>query len=369
MQIITEAYLDHNLGDDLMVSLLVKRFPEHQFHLFSNTSVIRTSLSRHPNIIMHPWSEYRQVLPSADFHLTIGGSLYQVRTRREALSRTLKLRRIQKIHRDMPSAVIGANIGPLAHPISECIVKQELRGLDLLTVRDQWSFRFVERMRCKIGTCLLADDIVYNMEAASLTQTPDIPIGLGISAYRSMQAGEVNAKNYQALAALADAYVARTERPVYLFAFDTENENDLAAAHQIRALSKCREALHIVPYLGDPLPALQNIKACERMVALRFHSAILADILQIPFLPVIYSNKMQAWLEDRNYRGLSLPLQGLVPEAVTQELIDQLLSGEVLFRNFIRGHGTAPLHFSALSTQLSKAGGHSNTGKYKRIEA
>ncbi len=26
-----EAYLDNNLGDDLMIKLLVKKFPEHKF--------------------------------------------------------------------------------------------------------------------------------------------------------------------------------------------------------------------------------------------------------------------------------------------------------------------------------------------------
>ena len=47
------------------------------------------------------------------------------------------------------------------------------------------------------------------------------------------------------------------------------------------------------------------------MIAIRFHSAILSDIYKIPFLPIVYSNKMQNLLDDMNFKGRSIDLNNL----------------------------------------------------------
>jgi len=103
----------------------------------------------------------------------------------------------------------------------------------------------------------------------------------------------------------------KTENNVYLFAFNFENENDLSAAHHVKNLSRRKDKIVIIPFLGNVEEFLSSIQKCETMIAIRFHSAILSDIYKIPFLPIVYSNKMQNLLDDRNFKGRSIDLNNL----------------------------------------------------------
>ncbi|HZK42167.1 MAG TPA: polysaccharide pyruvyl transferase family protein, partial [Clostridia bacterium] len=202
-----------------------------------------------------------------------------------------------------------------------------------------------------IKNYFMADDIVYNLPA-DLLRNPKERTGLGISCYRSIRPGEINYQNYQALAALADRYVQETGKKVFLFSFDSEGENDLAAAHHILNLSREKDMIEIIPYLGDDAYFLDRFSRCERLIAIRFHSAILADICQIPFLPVAYSNKMFNLMEDRGFQGLSLKLSELTLALDLDMLTQAIIDGGQLFDRFIGDQHTAALHFNQLEALL-----------------
>ncbi|WP_339060920.1 polysaccharide pyruvyl transferase family protein [Tepidibacillus marianensis] len=176
--------------------------------------------------------------------------------------------------------------------------------------------------------------------------------GLGISVYRSLNPNENNYENYKALAKIADNYITKTNKTVKLFAFDSEHENDIVAAHHIFNLAKMKENIEIIPYIGDEESFLTNFKECERMIAIRFHSAILSDIYKIPFLPIAYSNKMQNLMNDRNFTGELIKLEELTPEILIDEIVDKIISGEGLCKNFTTNQGSSNIHFKELEKLL-----------------
>lgn len=46
MKIVVDAYLDNNLGDDLMIKLFADHFSEHNIYIFEDNSVVREAFKK-----------------------------------------------------------------------------------------------------------------------------------------------------------------------------------------------------------------------------------------------------------------------------------------------------------------------------------
>lgn len=344
------AYLDNNIGDDLMVKLLAQRFPQHRFLLYTRKSVVMPTFESVPNLVIRPPQLWTEDMKTASVFLSIGGSIFQACSLLQKRYRCRRIRKLKKLKgQGLKIVTMGSNLGPYKGWLGAKLIEWELRLNDLVTVRDQEAVDLLKGFR-GIKQVVLADDLVYNL---TIDQSPpEERCGLGIAAYRSMRVGENNFDNYGFLAQLTDAYVRKTGKSVRLFAFDSEDENDLSAAHHIYQLAEEKEALSIVPYLGDQEGFLSSFRSCERIVAIRFHSAILADIYQIPFFPVAYSNKMQNLLTDRGYQGLSYLLEDLNTRLDADKLAEEIIQGDRLFTDFLGDRHNASQHFDALAGLL-----------------
>lgn len=351
MKIAVDAYLDNNLGDDLMIKLLAGHFPQHRFFLYSNLSVVENTFRCVDNVVVKKLEERPVDLETADAYITIGGSLFQLATPRQKYWRLKKLIRLRKIRRKQTKIVtLGSNFGPYSGKLGVKLTEWEMRKNDLITVRDKEAEGFLRQFK-KVNNYHLVDDIVYNLAEIYKAQQPE-RIGLGISAYRSIRSPEHNYSNYKCLAALADSYIKKTGKKVKLFAFDCERENDLSAAYHIYDLAEEKKKIEIIPYLGCEQSFLEQFESCERMVAIRFHSAVLADVFEIPFLPVVYSNKMRNFLDDRGYSGSCFEIKELNLDLDPARLADTIIKGENLFNTFTGDQHNADVHFAELEKIL-----------------
>jgi polysaccharide pyruvyl transferase WcaK-like protein len=177
---------------------------------------------------------------------------------------------------------------------------------------------------------------------------------LGVSVYRSLSNKENNLSNYIVLAKIIDDFILKTNKSVRIFAFDTENENDLSAAHHVFNLCKNIEKIQILPYLGNENEFLTRYAECEKMIGIRFHSAIISDLLKIPFLPIIYSNKMRNWLEDNHFAGEYLYIENFKEDLIdVEKLVDELIEGSNLFYRDNERENNFELHFNKLRELLN----------------
>lgn len=352
MNIMVWAYLDNNLGDDLMIKLLINKFPQHEFYLYSNRSIVRNTFIDDSNVIFRKPSDMKLDINTIDMYLSIGGSIFQVDTLKRQLSRISKILLLRKIKKKGNKiATIGCNLGPYNNKIGLLLTKVELKINDLVTVRDKSSFKILESFKT-LENYHLADDIVYNMK-----NKKDVNLsrsGLGISVYRSLRSDENNYSNYMALAYISDKYIERTKKKVFLFAFDSENENDISAAHHIFNLAKNKESIEIIPYLGEHKCFINKMNECERIIAIRFHSAIISELLEIPFLPVIYSNKMESYLEDKKYSGEKIFIEDLdIDKLDIDNIVDVLIDGKRLFNSDKINVTNSSIHFEELSKLMN----------------
>jgi colanic acid/amylovoran biosynthesis protein len=341
MNILVRAYLDNNLGDDLMIKLLVEKFPNFNFFIYTNSSMIKNTYKDYENVKVRKVKDMKNDLKMVDAFVTIGGSIFQIKTFKQHLSRFLKIMFLLSLKfRKKKVVTLGANLGPFSNKISYKLVEWELRLNNLTTVRDINSKRIIDSFRGNYNIHL-ADDIVYNLEWGKSLHKE----GLGISTYRSSAHDENNLENYSTLAALADNYIEKTGKKVTLFAFDSETENDVVSAHHIYNFSRNKDKISIVPYLGNIKEFLDEFNKCEKIIAIRFHSAILSDILEIPFLPIIYSNKMTNFLDDNNYKGERIHLKSLNKNINIDSLVDKIISGDELYNNFKTHLQNSSIHF------------------------
>lgn len=329
MRIYTEAYLDRNLGDDLMIRLMAKTFPEHDFYLY---------IDRGSNMI--PFYDLKNVhstdMPfdknfdtkQFDAVVIIGGSIFMLTRRLNAIERIRQkfpvLRKIRAA--GLKLATVGCNLGPFRDKWCEKIACRQLAFSELATVRDKKSFAAFQSYGYQAKQF---PDMLFSLEIPYVPPAHKDQV-LGISAYRSMFRGGLCMDYYEGMANIADAYVDKTNGNIRLFAFDCEGENDICAAYTIRRLMHHKKSCEIIVYDGEADEFIQKFDGCSSLIATRFHSMVLAQISGIPVLPVVYSNKMEDALDDLNYKGLRLEYGE--PVRNVEEVTNLLLEQDGLFR-------------------------------------
>ncbi|NOU95112.1 hypothetical protein GC093_18050 [Paenibacillus sp. LMG 31456] len=365
MKVLISAYLDNNIGDDLMIKLLAKRFPEFIFYLDTNKSTVINTFNQYENIICHKFKKSNDYLRQFQIYLSIGGSLFN--NINSFMGILLRVRRIIMLYRlkrnKIKLATIGCNLGPYKNKIGLLLTKIELQLNNLVTVRDSDSYEIIKKFK-SVNNFHLASDIVFNYSEYIYIEKRNNTKCLGISTYRSIQNCEFNYSSYIFLAAIADKFIERTGNTVCLFAFDSENENDLSSAHHIKGISKYPEKIKIVPYLGDHKSIIDSMSQCDRFITIRFHSAILCQMLNIPFLPVVYSNKMHNYLNDEFYKGLRIPFSDMsVDKYNVDEIIKCIIENKEIFNDFSKEKSDAIKHFDNLNNLASTIKVHTNTGR------
>lgn len=297
LKIAIDAYLDNNLGDDLMIKLFANYFSEHEIFIFENEAIIQSSFEDVDNITFLDPNTYNDELKKMDLHVTIGGSMFILDTLKKWIRfrhRIYNAKLIKKI--GIKSVIIGSNLGPFdQRKFGFFLTKWELKYKNLVTVRDHKSYTMLQESGIKVPIYEFPD-MVFSQDVIRKS----LKYSLGISVYRS-KSGEINNfSKYKSLAKIVDAHVQNTGGIVGLFAFDSENENDLVAAHYIKKLSQFPEKIEIIPYLNDSKRFIDEFARTAKVLGIRFHSSVLALKLGIPLFSIYYSNKTKNLMRDLN---------------------------------------------------------------------
>ena len=319
-----DAFVDNNLGDDLMLDLLVRRYPGTLFLPLRDARLNALEpYAQWPNLIIPDWVDLPALLPLVDAFLIYGGSAWQDHGdnlnwylwRRDAMA-ALKARGV-------PLLALGNNLGPVRTKEGAALFTSLILDLDHLTVRDTDSFRWLEA-HVPGHHGVLTGDLVLQLDRPR----PPVDEGLvGISVHRSVLRPAQNEAYVEGVVGLVRRlHAARPELRIGLFGFDTVTERDDLVMDQIFHRLGRPAQLSIHSYLGD-LPAfLDAFGRCSSVFACRFHAVILALLWGMPFTPFDYLGKTRTVLEDLAYRG-PLITHGDFP-ARLDEICAHMLSGE-----------------------------------------
>ena len=155
-KVFVDIYLQFNLGDDLFLDILAKKYPNHEFTLNHLGSNYDEFLSKYHNVKRRKYtvfnkikqrlkiseyiSNYEKLAEDHDAMLFIGGSIFREEEYHETLyEERLKIVRAFK-KRNKPIFILGANFGPVETESFVNDYREFFKLCDDVCFRDSYSY-------------------------------------------------------------------------------------------------------------------------------------------------------------------------------------------------------------------------------------
>jgi len=312
-KVFVDIYLQFNLGDDLFLDILAKKFPNSEFTINYLGNNYDQFISQYNNVKRRKYSlinkigqrlkitdsitNYDKVANEHDALLFIGGSIF----REEDYHHTLYQDRMKMVKefksRGKSVFVLGANFGPFKSEAFFNNYKEFFKHCDDVCFRDLYSYNQFS----DLSQVRYAPDIVFQMDINDYKTVTDDKKMIGFSI--------IDVRHKQGLSKFHNNYISSTVKAIETFVskgYDCclmsfcEHEGDLQVINEIKYnLSlKSQNKVFVYEYKGILKEAINLIASFDLFIAARFHANILALLLGIGVMPVIYSKKTTNMLED-----------------------------------------------------------------------
>ena len=308
------GYLNQNLGDDLMVRLLLQRYPHIRFFSQSWKPIPASSNLESLETLQQKYGRLNHILniltfyKKKDFFLNaikrrylrecicsvyIGGSIYM-----QDGDAANRLSREEEKRKQGPLFIIGANFGPYREDHFREGFADYFRRCGGVTFRDRASFG--QFQHC--GNINYAPDVVLNLKA--VPEKPSNTVLISVIDLENRPEGSAWRAEYEDfLARLCEVCVRQNRRPV-LLSFCEAQGDGRAASRILEKLGPdyraCTGALY---YRGNGEEILHAFARSERVIATRFHAMILALCYEKPVFALSYSEKITNVLHDLDFEG------------------------------------------------------------------
>lgn len=281
------GYFDNNFGDDYMMKIIVNSLNEFDFVIDEKENV-------NPVIIQEKNVRIEEITKKACYKkLLVTGCGFMINSK-AALFTELVFFLKQKHVADY---CLGCNMEPLDNCVKKWLIKNKLNKFRLIVCRDKKSYSWLSKNVRKPKIEYLPD-ILFGMPDEWLPER-NVQEILGISLmHRS--GDEKDCRYYKEMAKAADLWIENGGRGVILMAFNSGSENDVYSCECVKKLMKHPHMAEIAVHKnGNEI--FEAYSRCSKIIGARFHSAVLALKMGVPFFPVIYREKMKNLIEDVEY--------------------------------------------------------------------
>lgn len=314
------AYDRQNLGDDLFVHTITKRYPRVQFYMWSDPKN-RETFGCLPNLKIlqkdagmamflgrlrpslaaryRDWMENR-----CEAVVYIGGSIFM---EYKSWAQLLTWWEYTAEHR--PFYVLGANFGPYHTEAYREKITQIYGKMKDVCFRDQYSYNLFR----EVDTVRQAPDILFSYLMPQVAvKEKQIFVSVINCAARDESHGltEHDASYVQNMARLLTQYRREGYRLV-LSSFCAHEGDEEGIRKILRVMDAEQDPdIQVLNYNGTNADTLTTaIAQSEFVVATRFHGTILGLAAGRPVLPVIYSDKTLHVLQDLGFDGPVIDLR------------------------------------------------------------
>lgn len=324
-KIFVDVYLAYNLGDDLFLDILSKKYPKAEFTVNYVGRDYDEFIAKYKNVkrrkytlldkvlqklkIKDTLTNYKNIAESHDAMIFIGGSIF----RDESYHESLYIDRINMIDEfnklDKPVFILGSNFGPYTREEFFKDYKEFFARCKDVCFRDTYSYNLFKDMK----NVRYEPDIVFQLDLDRFknSEKKDI-IGFSII--------DVNHKD--GLAQYENEYIKSHIKSIELLVSKgyrcclmsfCEKEGDLKCINTIlsRLSDNIKDKVDIYEYKGNLEEAFNIISEFKLFIAARFHANIIAQLVNVPVLPVIYSNKTSNMLKDINLDSIIISMENL----------------------------------------------------------
>lgn len=318
------AYDRQNLGDDLFVHTIVKRYPDAKFFMWSDRKN-RETYSCLPNlkvidkdsIFVHVLQKLRPSLvyryrawmeKRCDAVVYIGGSIFIEYPSWKQICNWWEYEA-----KNRPFYVLGANFGPWHTEAYRQKMAEIFRDCQDVCFRDRYSRDLFHA----VSTVRQAPDILFSYPMPQVAvKEKQLFVSVINCAGRDESHGLNNCdEGYVTnMSKLLTSYLEEGYSLV-LASFCTEEGDEEGIAKILSAMG-CEEhpRIRVVHYDGTNAEEMvMAIAESEAVVATRFHAAILGLAAGRPVLPILYSDKTLHVLNDLAFEGTMLDLRSSAP--------------------------------------------------------
>lgn len=313
------AYLRNNLGDDLMVKILLERYKNLRFYYGEDGNIRNRSLLVLPNFLdkEHIYERYGRwnhlvsilsfgSLPNAVFHhrfqkilkecigsVYIGGSLFNSH---QGESPEQRIAREKSQVSRTPYFVVGCNFNPKESRSYIDAFREFFASVAGVSFRDRASYELFQ----ELPNAQYASDVVFNL---------DIRRYQGAEKNNTVLISVVDCeqKQYQvsytevyetAIVKICEAAILRGLTPVLMSFCKFEGDETAITRILDRTPGGIREQIRVYHYEDNIDEALSLYSRAQCVVATRFHAMILAMLFELPFFVVSYNDKVRHVLQD-----------------------------------------------------------------------
>ena len=327
-------YLAKNFGDDLFLKIIANRYPNVLFHACPavkyDKKLVPKNVIMHDskkeillNKILHKLKFYHldttsKISRCCDFTLIVGGSIFQQHpTWKYSRGRLEIFHNLNKEY-----YILTCNFGPYQDAAFLRCHQKVIAGARDVCFRDVDSYKTFSRL----PNVRYAADMALSLEQpADDKPTKKVAISVIDLSWRS-QLKHLTQYYTNLMVKIAKQYITQGFE-VCLMSF-SDHEGDPKAVEQIFNKLTKAEQLRTQRYYydGDVDSTIAKINGCSIVVASRFHANILGFLLRKKVLPVIYSNKTRNLLNDMDFDGQIIDIEGLNQEYVENFEVEPIKS-------------------------------------------
>lgn len=291
MKIYLDAYLSKNLGDDLFIDILLKRYPNHKYFaiskgekykiknlkVFSNSYFFRA---------IKKFELEKYLANTRDLVITIGGSMY---IENNDSTRDFSLGKNKQY-------ILGSNFGPYQTEEYFNNLYKIFEKAEDVCFREEYSYNLFKNL----SNVRYAQDIVFSMDTSSIKITQNKRAIISVIDCKSKLDEKYQEVYEQGIVKLIN-YLFSIDYKICLMSF-CKAENDEDAINRIinKLDEKSKEKIEKYFYNGNIEEALNNIGDSSIVIGSRFHAIIIGLLLNKSVLPIIYSDKTKHVLEENN---------------------------------------------------------------------
>lgn len=325
MNIFVDAFVDTNFGDNFFIHTIVTRYPKHSFFMIERVGQeysYQLLKKNEKNIHLIDPAEEDESLKKMDAMMIVGGDMFW-----DYGDYSGFLKRMHKIKENGGwIAILGISLFERYSEKTKEDFKEMFSLADIIVVRDKETFLQVKKFVSEANV-VISSDMAFTFDPYKINKKVETERGtLGISIRKKIpRNSEDKYEQYcSQIANVATAYLDKAEiNKVTFLALSSGSFDDEKVAEQIIGLcpEKYRSRMKCAVFRGDIEAYITEMQKCEKMICTRFHSLVFALILEKPFVPIIYEEKMRRLLNEIAYYGIQLSYeQMLEPEMIISSL-------------------------------------------------
>lgn len=308
MNILLDAYFDHNFGDDLFISILTNRYPHHRFFAFiaKCPESVQHWANAIPNLTILPHCAALKDSGFFDAYVMIGGDVIPDKgDYTGSYERRLSYMRCVK-QAGGYVAMLGFSLYDHYSQQTYLDICEMLRLADDVAVRDQASYDYLRSISSDSKIRLCADMSFIKPLAGK--QGPEEHI-LGINVRRKLSVSEDEYQGYLCtIAQAADCYLDRfADGEARFLCLSSGSAVDAETAADVIARMKNSSRTKVIPYEGQVNRYIEEFRKCDAFITTRFHAMAIALQMGKPFVPVPYEVKLTHVLDQIGYNSVQLP--------------------------------------------------------------